>query len=52
MRNGVISLAHTDTKREYAMLHIEQFRLKAQTKRFDDSLHILASSKKSVERQQ
>ncbi|QEC68591.1 phosphotransferase [Panacibacter ginsenosidivorans] len=42
MWNGAISLADTDTKREYAMIHLEQFRLKAQTKLFEDSLKILS----------
>jgi Phosphotransferase enzyme family len=46
MWNGAISLADTDAKREYAMLHIEEFRLKAQTKRFEDSLRIVSGHNK------
>lgn len=45
MWNGEISLADTDAKREYALLHLEQFRIKAQTRRFEDSLRILGKSK-------
>lgn len=41
MWNGSISLAFTDSKREYAMLHLEQFQLKTQTKRFENSLRIV-----------
>jgi len=46
MWNGAISLAHTDAKREYAFLHMEQFRLKAQTKRFEDSIKIISNCSK------
>ena len=46
MWNGAISLAYTDTKREYAILHMEQFRLKAQTKRFENSLQIISNHNK------
>ena len=46
MWNGAISLAHTDAKREYAMLHMEQFRVKAKTKRFEESLCILSNHNK------
>jgi hypothetical protein len=42
MWNGEISLPHTNTKREYAMLHLEQFLLKVQSKRFEDSLRIVS----------
>lgn len=41
MWNGAVSLADTDAKREYAALHLEQFRLKAETERFEDSLRII-----------
>lgn len=41
--NGSISLADSDTKREYAMVHLEALRAKAQSKRFEESLRILAS---------
>jgi thiamine kinase-like enzyme len=41
--NGAISLTQTDTKREYAMLHLEQFKLKAQTMRLEDSLRIISN---------
>jgi hypothetical protein len=40
MWNGAISLSDTGAKREYAMLHLEQFLLKAQTGRFKESLKI------------
>jgi thiamine kinase-like enzyme len=43
MWDSLTSLAYPDKKREYAMLHIEQFRLKAQTKRFEDSLRIISN---------
>ena len=43
MWNGAINLAYTDTKREYAMLHLEQFQLKARTKRFEDSLRLVSN---------
>ena len=42
MWNGLISLTSADTKREYAMLHMEEFRLKAKTKRFEDSIKIIS----------
>jgi hypothetical protein len=42
MWNGSISLAFTESKREYAMLHLRQFQLKSQSKRFEDSLKIVA----------
>lgn len=42
MWNAEIALAGTDAKREYAMLHLEQFRSKAQTTRFEDSLQIIS----------
>jgi thiamine kinase-like enzyme len=41
MWNGVISLEDALTKREYAMVHLEQFLLKAGTNRFKDSLRIV-----------
>jgi thiamine kinase-like enzyme len=44
--DGAISLADTDAKREYAMLHIEEFRLKVQTKRFEESLRIVSGHNK------
>lgn len=40
--NGKISLADTEAKREYALLHWEQFRVKAQTKRFEESLRVVS----------
>ncbi len=43
MWNGAVSLAYTDAKREYALLHLDQFRLKAHTKRFEESLHIISN---------
>lgn len=45
MWNGEISLANTNTKREYALLHLEQFRLKTQSNRFEDSLKITSRVK-------
>ena len=42
MWNGSISLAATESKRQYARLHLEKFLLKAQTDRFRDSLKIVS----------
>lgn len=38
---GEITLADTETKRAYARLHIEQFRQKAQSPRFEESLRLM-----------
>lgn len=42
MWNGAISLADTEAKWEYALLHWEEFRVKAQTKRFEESLRVVS----------
>lgn len=42
MWNGEISLAFADPKREYALIHLDQFRVKAKNKRFEDSLRIVS----------
>ncbi len=43
--NGAISLAYTNTKREYALLHWEQFVIKSQSTRFEETLRILSGHK-------
>ena len=40
--NGEINLAETATKLEYAILHLHQFRMKAETLRFEESLQIVS----------
>jgi len=40
--NGSVSLAFSESKREYAMLHLRQFQLKSQSKRFEDALKMVA----------
>lgn len=47
MWNGEISLADTDAKREYALLHLEQFRVKAGSGRFEDALRVVSRRQKS-----
>lgn len=43
MWSGAIRLAYTDAKHEYAILHLEQFRLKSQTTRFEESLRLVSN---------
>jgi hypothetical protein len=42
MWTGAISLHQTAPKREYAMLHKDEFLLKARTPRFEESLRIVS----------
>lgn len=42
MWRGDISLVEAALKREYALIHLEQFQLKAQSDRFRESLNILS----------
>jgi hypothetical protein len=43
--NGDISLANTESKCGYALLHLEQFRAKTKSARFKESLRIIRKRK-------
>jgi hypothetical protein len=46
MWNGEIDLAGNDKKLQYVWVHKEEFLRKTQTKRFEDSLHIVSGHNK------
>jgi hypothetical protein len=45
MWNGEISLSSNESKCEYALLHLEQFRAKTKSARFEESLKIISKRK-------
>lgn len=45
MWNGAISLANNESKREYALLHLEHFRSKTRSPGFEEALKIISKRK-------